>query len=157
MKLITRYALCTAIICMITGTALAVDIGTLDRVSVRMSRSEVVALLGTPDEVAELAGGMAAEIYRVTGQAPLVGTGCIYGDDQRLVGQSFILQGELGSAAAGRLVQLGFTVLDSSEGHVRLVGRDDDTGHPLVARISHDHGMTVVTTFDKDFYDRRVR
>lgn len=157
MNLIARFAFCTAMIGMITGTALAVDIDTLDRVSVRMPRSEVTALLGTPDEVAELADGMAAEIYRVTGHPPLVGTGCIYGDDRRLVGQSFILQGELGSAAAGRLTQLGFTVLDSSEGHVRLVGRDDDTGHPLVARISHEHGMTVVTTFDKAFYDLKAR
>jgi hypothetical protein len=56
--------------------------------------------------------------------------------------------------AAERLIKLGFSVMEDSEGSFRLIGKDDDTGQPLVANISLNNGMTVIMTFEKGFYDR---
>lgn len=139
------------------GPALAVDVDTLDRVNVRMTRAQVISLLGNPDQVGETGNGLQTEIYRVDGMDPLVGTGCIYEDGRTLAGQSFVFRGEMDTVVAARLGKLGFAVLEGPAGAIRLTGKDDDTGHPLVAHISHQHGMTVVTTFEKGFYDRMVR
>lgn len=139
------------------GSALAVDVDTLDRVSVLMTRAQVISLLGSPDQVDEAGNGLRTEIYRVDGMDPLVGTGCIYEDGRILAGQSFVFRGEMDKAVAERLGRLGFAVLEEPSGAIRLSGRDDDTGHHLVAHVSHQNGMTVVTTFEKGFYDRMVK
>jgi hypothetical protein len=141
---------------MLAGTAMAVDIQTLDKVSVLMSKADVHTLLGNPDEVVELGNGLNAEIYKVTSMEPMVGAGCLYQADQRLAGQAFVFQGKVDKVAAERLQKLGFTVLEDSEGAFRLLGKDDDTGQPLVATITLNNGMTVIMTFEKGFYDRMV-
>lgn len=157
MKQILNVILGILVIGALTGTALAVDVNTLDRVSVLMTRNEVISLLGQPDEVADVGKGLKAEVYKVDGLEPMVGTGCIYENDQLLTGQTFVFKGEMGHDAAKRLKQFGFAVLENASGSYRLLGKDDDTGHPLVAYIAHDKNMTVIMTFEKDFYDRQVK
>ena len=138
------------------GIALGFDIHALDRVAVQMSKSEVLSILGKPDEVDELGAGLKAEVYQVNDMQPLVGTGCIYGDDERLAGQSFIFRGEMARQTAQRLQEDGFQLTEERGETFRLLGKDDDTGKALVVHILQSPGLTIVMTFDKDFYDRRV-
>lgn len=142
------------LIAMLAGTALAIDINTLDRVSVLMPQSQVRSLLGSPDDVIELERGLTADIYKVSKAEPMIGAGCIYQDKRHLVGQAFIFQGKVDKEAAERLVHNGYRVTEESGGVFRLEGKDDDTGQPLVARITLDNGITVIMTFEKGFYDR---
>lgn len=142
------------LVIMLAGTALAIDINTLDKVSVLMPQSQVRSLLGSPNEVIELGSGLTADIYKVTKAEPMIGAGCIYQDNQQLAGQAFVFQGIVNKTAADRLVKHGFTVTEETEGVFKLVGKDDDTGQPMVAQIALNNGMTVIMTFEKDFYER---
>jgi hypothetical protein len=147
-------------IIMILGSwniAQAFDLQSLDRVGVLMSKSDVLSILGKPDEVGEFGDGLEVDVYRSNAMEPMVGTGCIYGDDRRLVGQSFIFQGEMGRQAAERLQEDGFTLTEEKGDAFRLLGKDDDTGQPLVVHVLQSPGLTIVMTFEKDFYDRRVK
>ncbi|MCX5815559.1 MAG: hypothetical protein NTX75_04860 [Proteobacteria bacterium] len=157
MKEITKIIIGIMMVCLLAGTTMAVDINALDQVSVLMTKSKVLSLLGMPDDVGEAGNGLEVDIYRVNNISPMVGAGCIYEDNQRLAGQAFIFQGEMGKEAAERLKKHGFTVTEEKEGAFRLLGKDDDTGQPLVAYITLNNGMTVIMTFEKDFYDRRVK
>jgi hypothetical protein len=144
------------LVSMLAGTALAVDIQTLDRVSINMTRTEVLSHLGKPEQVVDAGNGLTADIYPVANLEPMVGTGCIYHENQRLAGQAFVFQGKVDREAAERLKKHGFTVMEDTEGAYRLLGKDDDSGHPLVAHIVLTNGMTVIMTFEKGFYDRTV-
>ena len=157
MKKLTAAIAGMTIIMMTSGLAMAFGIATLDKVSVHMTKAEVVALLGTPDQIDKAAGGLQVEVYKVKDAEPLVGAGCIYDGDGRLAGQTFIFRGEMSRDASSRLQRLGFVVTEEKEDAFRLLGKDDDTGHPLVVHIGHSDGLTVVTTFAKEFYDRRVK
>ena len=156
MKSVTIALLGIVMILTSCSIALAFDMDTLDRVAVQMSKSDVLALLGNPDEVDDLGGGLQADVYRVDNMDPMVGTGCIYGDDRRLAGQSFIFQGEMGKQTAEWFKEHGFQLTEEKGDTFRLLGNDDDTGKPLVVHILQRSGMTVVMTFEKEFYDRRV-
>lgn len=139
------------------GTASAVDLRTLDQVSVLMPKARVLALLGTPDDVMAVGKGLEAEMYRVSDIAPMMGVGCIYEDDQRLVGLAYVFRVDMEREAVERFRQFGFTLLREEGGTYRLVGKDDDTGQPLVVTVSDANGMTIVMSFEKGFYDRRVK
>lgn len=139
---------------MFAGTALAIDIESLDRISVHMPRAEVHTLLGAPEEILELGNGLSAEIYKVSNAEPMIGAGCIYLDNRQLTGQAFIFEGLLHKEAAERLVKHGFRVIEEIEGTYRLAGKDDDTGKPLVAQVALNNGMTVIMTFEKDFHEQ---
>lgn len=139
---------------MLAGTAMAVDIDALDKVSVLMTRSKVHSHLGKPDEVIELGKGLKAEIYKNTKTESMVGAGCIYQDNGQLVGQAFVFRGIVNKEAAERLTKHGFVELENTEGASRLAGKDDDSGRPLIAHITSNNGMTVIMTFEKEFYDR---
>ena len=65
-----------------------------------------------------------------------------------------LFQGELNGVATDELEPLGFTLLDRGDGGVRLLGKDDDTGEPLVVYVGLSGDLTVVPTFDKGVYDR---
>jgi len=137
-----------------SGTAMAINIDALDKVSVLMTQSKVHSHLGKPDEVIELGKDLKAEIYKNTKIESMVGAGCIYLNGGQLVGQAFVFQGVVNKEAAERLTKHGFVVLENTEGVSRHVGKDDDFGHPLVAQITNYNGMTVIMTFEKGFYDR---
>ena len=139
------------------GSGTAFDLDALDRVAVSMPKSTVLLLLGKPDEEGELKDGLEVDIYKANDMSPMIGTGCIYGDNRHLAGQSFIFQGEMGKQAVERLQLDGFTLTEEKVDTFRMLGKDDDTGQPLVAQIIQGAGLTVVMTFEKGFYDRRVK
>jgi hypothetical protein len=157
MKEITKIIIGIVMVCLFAGTTIAVDINALDQVSLLMTKSKVLSILGMPDDVGEAGSGLAMDIYRVNDMSPMVGAGCIYEDNQRLAGQAFIFQGEMGREAAERLKKHGFIVTEEKGGTFRLLGKDDDTGQPLVVNITLNNGLTIVMTFEKGFYDRRVK
>ncbi|MFH0998311.1 MAG: hypothetical protein V1844_22830 [Pseudomonadota bacterium] len=136
------------------GSSKAFDLPSLDRVAVSMPKSAVLLLLGKPDEVGELKDGLEVDIYKAIDMSPMMGTGCIYGDDKCLAGQSFIFQGEMARQAVERMQQDGFTLTQEKGDTFQMLGKDDDTGRPLVVRIVQGGGLTVVMTFEKGFYDR---
>jgi len=141
---------------MVVCTAMAMDINVLDAVSVLMNKEKVHSLLGTPDEIDEIKG-IKVELYRLKNMNPMVGAVCIYGGNRQLVGQAFIFQGEMLMEAADRLKKNGFNIIEEKEGAIRLLGKDDDAGHPLAVNINMDNGLTVITAFEKTFYDRRIK
>jgi hypothetical protein len=157
MKQMTKIIIGIVMVCLFAGTTMAVDINALDQVSVLMTKSKVLSILGMPDDVGEAGNGLEMDIYRVNDMSPMVGAGCIYEDNQRLAGQAFIFQGEMGREAAERLKKHGFIVTEEKGGTFRLLGKDDDTGQPLVVNITLNNGLTIVMTFEKGFYDRRVK
>jgi hypothetical protein len=145
------------VVSLVAGTVFAIDIAALDRVSVQMTKSAVLSILGTPDQVADLGAGLKTEVYKVTAMDPMVGAGCIYDKEQVLKGQAFIFEGSQGKQSADRLKQLGFAVMEEKGGTFRLLGKDDDTGHPLVIYIFEKDGVTTVMTFEEAFYRATVK
>lgn len=156
MKQVHRVIIGMIMTLMFAGTAAAIDIGALDKVCVLMTKSEVLAILGAPDDTLDVGSGMKAEVYKVKDMEPMIGTGCIY-DDQRLVGQTFMFAGEMTEEAAERLKKHGFTIIEEKGIALKLLGKDDDTGRQLVVHVYKEMGMTVVMTFEKDFYDKQVK
>lgn len=157
MKTIIQITLGMVILFIVVCTARAIDINALDNVSVLMSKSKVHSLLGTPDEIDGLRGDLKVELYRVDKMGPMVGAGCIYVENHQLVGQAFVFKGEMGKEAADRLKKNGFTIMEEKEGAFRLLGKDDDTGRPLMVHIILNNGLTVLMSFEKDFYDRSIK
>ena len=157
MKRITSIIFAAAVFFLVTNVATAFDIATLDAVSVLMPKAKVLSLLGKPDEIGSLGKGLKAEIYKVEKMGPMVGTGCIYDDGQYLKGQAFIFKGSIGKQTAGQIEKCGFAMMAKKENLFLLSGKDDDTGLPIIVTVLEDGGMTTVVTFEKDFYDRRVK
>ncbi len=137
------------------ATAFAADLAALDRVSVLMPKTQVVSILGAPDEVTRM-GRLKIELYHVTGASPLLSAGYIYENEAILAAHAFIFQGNLASQTADRLKKDGFTLLDERGTAYRLAGKDDDTGRPVVVTIDVDNDLTTVVTFEKGFYERNV-
>lgn len=132
------------------------DLDALDRVHVLMPKSRVLELLGKPSGTGTLKGNLRAEIYTYRAHEALEGIACIYGPGDLLKGQALHFRGDLLKACRDHLVACGFQVVEETGGTLRLLGRDDDTGKPLVATLSHEAGLTTVMTFEKAFYDRTV-
>ncbi|PKN20297.1 MAG: hypothetical protein CVU71_00415 [Deltaproteobacteria bacterium HGW-Deltaproteobacteria-6] len=135
----------------------AADIAAVDKISILMPRAKVLSILGSPRETVTLDKGLKIEVYPVESALPLTHSGCIYGNDGLLMGQSFVFQGHETAGIVERLKKHGFKPLPAQEDSLRLTGVDDDTGRPLVAVIAeHDH-LTTITTFEKAFYEAHVR
>lgn len=156
------YGICRAVMVLglfgwsllITGDCLAEDLQTLDRVSVNMPRSEVQGHLGPPDAVNNLSIGLSADVYELQGLEPLIGKGCVYSREDRLVGQAFVFEGSLANMVAQRLTINGFTLVEEKTGAFLLSGKDDDTAQPIMVSVSESGGLTTVVTFAKEFYEK---
>jgi hypothetical protein len=135
----------------------ALDIEAIDKVSVLMPKSKVVAIMGQPDATEDVVPGLKAEMYRLTDTGPMKGAGCLYDENQNLAGQVFIFEGNVAHEAAERIKKNGFTLDQESKKALRLSGRDDDTGQPIVVVILEEHGLTSIMTFEKGFYDRQTK
>lgn len=157
MKIKTYILLTAIVLCLITGSAMAISIESIDKVSIVMSRSTVLNILGEPDEISELGFGLTTDIYILKDLYPLVGTGSIYDENRILVGQAFIFSGPTTKETSTQIKKVGFTVLEDREGSFLLAGQDDDTGQPVVVVVSEKDGLTIVMTFEKTFYDRRIK
>ncbi len=138
----------------LTGNCLAADLEALDRVSVDMDRSAVQSLLGAPDAKSELSIGLEADMYNLVGLEPLIGAGCVYSKEDRLVGQAFVFAGSVASVTVERLEKNGFNRLEEKAGAILLTGKDDDTGRPIMVSVSEKEGVTTVVTFEKGFYNK---
>ncbi len=154
---IRRAVLAVLLLMAATLPVTAVEIEAVDKVSVLMPKSNVVAILGQPDATAELRPGLRAEMYRLSDTGPMKGTGCLYDENQSLTGQVFIFEGNVAREAAERIKANGFTVDQESKTSFRLSGKDDDTGQPIVVVVLEEHGLTSVMTFEKAFYDRQIK
>lgn len=150
-------ALTLIIILFAAGNVLAVDMTSLDKVAIFMSKAKVLSILGAPQEVVTLGKGLKVEVYPVEAASPLTHSGCIYGDDGILMGQSFVFKGQAAGSIADRLKKHGFTPLPQKDAALRFAGVDDDTGRPLVAAISENDNLTTITTFEKAFYEAHVQ
>jgi hypothetical protein len=157
MKKLQCMILLIFLIGMTAVSSWAVDVESLDRVSVLMSKSKVVSILGTPDEVGDIGPLLKADIYKVSDEGPLIGAGCVYDEKQILAATAFIFRGNVGKEAANRIKEDGFAFLDDKNGTIRLTGKDDDTGLPIMVTVSENGGLTTVMTFEKGFYDRTVK
>jgi hypothetical protein len=155
MKIINRAILGIIVAVVLTGSAFAMDIGALDRVSVLMPKSKVRLLIGNPDQNVYV-GNLEVELYRLSNMESMIGTACMYEDKESLVGQMFFFQGKGVNLAMERLIKNGYSLLEAREGFFNLAGKDDDTGQPLLAFVFENSGLTVVMTFEKGFYDRQV-
>ncbi|MEN6621977.1 MAG: hypothetical protein ABFD50_10555 [Smithella sp.] len=137
--------------------AYAIDIVALDKVNVLMSREKVLTILGQPAEKVGSTNGLTVEVYQVSNALPLISSGCIYDSKENLVGQSFVFQGKIEKEIIHRLKIRGYISLSIKDNISRLAGFDDDTGHPLVAVIERHENLTTITTFEKSFYESRVK
>ncbi len=137
------------------SSSVAVDLVSLDRVSVLMPKSEVLALLGKADKVTDM-GGLAVDLYLVNDAAPLLSVGFFYEHELALAGSSLVFSGDLTAHSFARMKSLGFRVLEEKGDYLRLEGKDDDTGRPVIVTISRLENLTTVTTFEKRFYERRA-
>jgi hypothetical protein len=155
MKKRMQMILWVILFCAPAATACAADLAALDRVSVLMTKTQVVSILGAPDEVTRM-GRLKIELYHVTGASPLLSAGYIYENEAMLAGHAFIFQGKLAAQAADQLKKDGFTLLDEKGTAYRLTGKDDDTARPVVVTIDVDDDLTTVVTFEKGFYERNV-
>jgi hypothetical protein len=140
-----------------TAVAFAADIDALDRVSVLMPRSKVLSLLGAPDRADQTTGGLKVDLYLVDIADSLVGAGYLYEDEGALAGSAFIFRGNVAKGTAERLKGIGFTLMDEKGPTFRLSGKDDDTGQPIVVTIGENNDLTTVMTFEKGYYERRVK
>ncbi|MHB8771074.1 MAG: hypothetical protein ACYC7J_08765 [Syntrophales bacterium] len=139
------------------AAAEAANIEAMDRVSVRMPKSAVVSILGTPASTHEMAEGLKIDLYTPIDTPHLVSAGYLYEEDGRLGGHAYVFQGNVARQAAARLKEHGFTLREERAGTFRLSGKDDDTGAPVVVTIGEQADLTTVLTFEKGFYDRRVQ
>ena len=51
----------------------------------------------------------------------------------------------------------GFIHYKTKDGVDRLLGKDDDTGAPIVVVILEESGLTTVITFEKTFYENTLK
>lgn len=137
-----------------TTASFAIELAALDRVSVLMPKAEVIAILGAPDKVTDQEG-LAVELYQIHNAAPLLSVGLFYEHERALAGTTLVFTGNTAAATLARLKQHGFKVLEEKGDYLRLEGKDDDTGRPVVVTISRLEDLTTVTTFEKTFYEQR--
>lgn len=142
------------VLVVLAGNGFAADLEAVDRVSVNMNRTEVRDLLGPPDMVSTLSIGLDADMYELKGLMPLIGKGCVYSEEDRLVGQAFVLAGSVADATVTGLKKNGFTPIEEKPGAILLIGKDDDTAQPILVSVSENGGFTTVVTFEKDFYEK---
>ena len=143
-------------------TVMAVDISALDRVSVLMAKQKVISILGAPDETGTISMGLKAEIYKVAGVAKgdagsMLGAGLVYDTNSILKGQALMFDGRVARQSADHMKEIGFTLAEAKENSFRLLGKDDDTGLPIVVLVFEQEGITTIMTFEKGFYDRMAK
>lgn len=151
-----RYLVIQAAMLMFCAcAAIAADLGSLDRVTMLMSKSQVASILGIPDKVADM-DGLMVDLYLVNQAEPLLSAGYFYGKDSVLAGHVLIFRGDVAARTAARMKEHGFISQMETGEYIRLAGKDDDTGHPVVVTISRIDELTTVTTFEKGFYEQRA-
>lgn len=146
------FALASAV----AGGAAALDLPTLDKISVMMSMDQVRYVAGAPDEMASMAPDLVLATWRMTGAPGMVAAGGIFDGRGALIAQAYVFAGETGAQALASLTSFGFKVVDGADGVTRLYGPDDDTGRPLVVIIDERPETTTVFAYEQKEYEKRV-
>jgi hypothetical protein len=141
---------------LIAGAAGALDLPTLDRISVMMSRDQVRYIAGPPDDAARLAPDLTLETWRMTGAPGMLAAGGIFDARGALIALAYVFSGDAGDLAFDRLRQFGFKVVDGADGVRRMYGADDDTGRPLVVILDERPELTTVFAYEQNEYEKRL-
>ena len=131
------------------GSAAALDLPTLDKISVMMSMDQVRYVAGAPDEMSRVAPDLALATWRMTDTPGMVAAGGIFDGRSALIAQAYVFAGETGAQALASLKSFGFKVVDGADGVTRLYGPDDDTGRPLVVIIDERPDTTTVFAYEQ--------
>lgn len=134
----------------------ALDLPTLDKISVMMSRDQVRYIAGMPDEATGLAPDLTLETWNMTGTPGMVAAGGVFDARAALIAQAFVFAGETGDVAMDSLRKFGFRVIAGGDGVTRLYGPDDDTGRPLVVIVDERPDLTTVFAYDQSEYEKRL-
>jgi hypothetical protein len=139
----------------IVCNAAALDLPTLDKVSVMMSRDQVRYIAGQPDEAVQLAADLMLETWRMTNAPGMIAAGGIFDRRNALIALAYVFAGATGELALNTLRELGFAVETGVDGVTRLRGPDDDTGRPLIVVIDERPPTTTVFAYDEREYETR--
>jgi hypothetical protein len=134
----------------------ALDLPTLDKISVMMSMDQVRYVAGAPDEMARVAPDLTLATWRMTGAPGMVAAGGIFDGRGALIAQAYVFAGETGVQALASLRSFGFKVIAGPDGVTRLYGPDDDTGRPLVVIVDERPDTTTVFAYEQQEYEKRV-
>jgi hypothetical protein len=140
----------------ISGIACALDLPTLDKVAVMMSLDEVRKIAGAPDETTRVEPEFTLATWTMTDAPGMAAAGGIFDARNVLIAQVYVFAGETGAQALASLREFGFKVVENPDGTVRLYGRDDDTGRPLVVVIDQQPETTTVYAYEQGEYEKRV-
>lgn len=140
----------------VAGGAAALDLPTLDRISVMMSLDQVRYIAGAPDEMSRVAPDLTLATWRMTGAPGMVAAGGIFDGRGALIAQAYVFAGETGAQALASLQGFGFKVVAGADGVTRLYGPDDDTGRPLVVIVDERPETTTVFAYEQNEYEKRA-
>ena len=142
----------------VAGAALhahALDLASLDRVSVMMSMDQVRAIAGPPAEMRAVTPELTLAMWTMNDVPGMHAAGGIFDARGALIAQAYVFAGSLGDQVLERMRALGFKATTGADGVIRLYGPDDNTGRPLVAVIDDRGETTTLFAYDQGEYERR--
>jgi hypothetical protein len=137
------------------SVAAALDLPTLDKVSVMMTLDQVRQIAGAPDEAVRVEPEFTLATWTMADVPGMVAAGGIFDGRNVLIAQAYVFAGETGAQALASLREFGFKVVENPDGTVRLYGKDDDTGRPLVVVIDEQPATTTVYAYEQGEYEKR--
>lgn len=140
----------------VASGANALDLPTLDKVSVMMSLDQVRYIAGPPAEAAQMAPDLTLLTWKMTGAPGMIAAGGIFDGRKALIAQAYVFAGETGPEALSSLRGFGFKVVAGDDGVTRLYGPDDDTGRPLVVIVDERPETTTVFAYEQREYEKRL-
>jgi hypothetical protein len=151
-------ALCIAVVAaaVCVPQAAALDLATLDKISVMMSRDQVRYIAGPPEAAASIAPDLTLETWNMTGAPGMIAAGGIFDARAALIALAYVFAGETGGVALDSLRKFGFKVEQGKDGVTRLYGPDDDIGRPLVVIVDERPGVTTVYAYEQREYEKRL-
>lgn len=136
--------------------ALALDLPTLDRLSVMMSLDQVRAIAGAPAELRNVPPDLRLAIWPMTDTPGMVAAGGIFDTRGALIALAYMFAGSLGSEVSERMRALGFRPGADAVGNLQLYGKDDDTDRPLIVVIDDLGDTTTVFAYEQGEFERRT-
>lgn len=138
-----------------TGVTHALDLATLDRVSVMMSMDQVRAIAGPPAETRAVTPELTMATWAMDNAPGMLAAGGIFDGGGTLIAQAYVFAGSLGADVPNRMRDVGYRSVTGTDGVTRLYGRDDDTARPLVAIVDDRGDTTTVFAYAQSEYERR--
>ena len=152
----SRARLLAVGLCGVASTACALDLPTLDKVSVMMTLDQVRQIAGAPDEVMRVEPEFTLATWTMTDAPGMAAAGGIFDGRNLLIAQAYVFAGETGAQALASLREFGFKVVEDTDGTARLYGKDDDAGRPIVVIIDEQRATTTVYAYEQGEYEKRA-